>query len=77
MTYLGRKICFILQVKWHKCLADGGQKLIKAKLSNIRRAYNKFLSWLKQFMRYCGHKIRKFDMLCLKHCWSDSLEILI
>ncbi|KAK9506843.1 hypothetical protein O3M35_008705 [Rhynocoris fuscipes] len=33
MTELERKMCFMHQVKWHPCLADGAQKLIKAKLT--------------------------------------------
>ncbi|KAK9503077.1 hypothetical protein O3M35_011723 [Rhynocoris fuscipes] len=65
------------QVKWHPCLADGAQKLIKAKLGSIRRKYQNFLSWLKPFLKYSGHKICKFELICWQHCWSDSLEISI
>ncbi|KAK9508153.1 hypothetical protein O3M35_007876 [Rhynocoris fuscipes] len=71
MTELERKMCFMRQVKWHPCLADSAQKLIKTKLSNIRREYKKFLSWLNPFLRYGGHKIYNFVLFCWKHCWSD------
>ncbi|KAK9502004.1 hypothetical protein O3M35_012618 [Rhynocoris fuscipes] len=71
MTELERKMCFIHQVKWHPCLADCAQKLIKSKLSNIRMEYKKFLSWLKPFLRYGGHKICNFVLFCWQHCWSD------
>ncbi|KAK9505704.1 hypothetical protein O3M35_009695 [Rhynocoris fuscipes] len=67
MTELERNMCFMLQRKWHPCLADGTQKLIKAKLGNIRREYKKFSSWLKSFLRYGGHKICNFVLFC----WSD------
>ncbi|KAK9504097.1 hypothetical protein O3M35_010514 [Rhynocoris fuscipes] len=39
--------------------------------------YKKFLSSLKPFSRYGGHKIRNFELFCWQHCRSDSLEILI
>ncbi|KAK9503207.1 hypothetical protein O3M35_011825 [Rhynocoris fuscipes] len=64
-------MCFVLQVKWQPCSADGAQKLIKSKLGNIRMEYKKFLSWLQPFLRYGGHKIRNFELLCWQHCWSD------
>ncbi|KAK9507812.1 hypothetical protein O3M35_007586 [Rhynocoris fuscipes] len=60
-------MCFMHQVKWHPCLADGAKKLIKAKLGNIRREYKKFLSSLKPFLRYGGHKICNFELLCWQH----------
>ncbi|KAK9512691.1 hypothetical protein O3M35_001063 [Rhynocoris fuscipes] len=28
------------------------------------------------FMRYGGHKIRNFELLCWQHCWSDCLKFL-
>ncbi|KAK9512817.1 hypothetical protein O3M35_001150 [Rhynocoris fuscipes] len=71
MTELERKICFMLQLKSHPCLADSAQKLIKAKLSNIRREHKKFLSWLKPFLRYGGQKICNFELFCWQHCRSD------
>ncbi|KAK9496930.1 hypothetical protein O3M35_012879 [Rhynocoris fuscipes] len=61
-------MCFVLQVKWHPCLAYSAQKLIKSKLNNIRREYKKCLSWLKRFLRYCGHKICNFQLFCWQHC---------
>ncbi|KAK9503690.1 hypothetical protein O3M35_010197 [Rhynocoris fuscipes] len=71
MTELEGKMYFMHQVKWHPCLADGAQKLIKSKLDNIRMEYKKFLSWLKPFLRYGGHKICNFELFCWQHCWSD------
>ncbi|KAK9502343.1 hypothetical protein O3M35_011133 [Rhynocoris fuscipes] len=71
MTELERKMCFMHQVKWHPCLADGAQKLIKAKLDNIRKEYKEFLRWLKPFLIYGGHKICNFVLFCWQHCWSD------
>ncbi|KAK9505574.1 hypothetical protein O3M35_009593 [Rhynocoris fuscipes] len=71
MTELERKMCFMHKVKWHLCLADGTQKLITAKLSNFRREYKKFLSWLKPFLRYGGHKVCNFVPFRWYHCWSD------
>ncbi|KAK9503757.1 hypothetical protein O3M35_010248 [Rhynocoris fuscipes] len=67
MTESERKMCFIHKVKWLPCLADGAQKLIKAKLSYIRREYKKLLSWLKPFLRYGGHKICNFEVFCWQH----------
>ncbi|KAK9506366.1 hypothetical protein O3M35_008318 [Rhynocoris fuscipes] len=71
MTELERKICFMHQVKWHPCLADGAQKLIKAMLGNISKEYKKNLSWLKPFLRYDGHNICNFVVFFWQHCWSD------
>ncbi|KAK9509282.1 hypothetical protein O3M35_006631 [Rhynocoris fuscipes] len=71
MTELERKICFMDQVRWHPCSVDDAQKLIKAKLSNIRREYKNLLSRLKPFLRYGGHKICNFELFCWQHCWSD------
>ncbi|KAK9506835.1 hypothetical protein O3M35_008697 [Rhynocoris fuscipes] len=47
MTELERKMCFMHQAKWHSCLTDGAQKLIIAKLSNIRREYKKMFKLAK------------------------------
>ncbi|KAK9510377.1 hypothetical protein O3M35_005177 [Rhynocoris fuscipes] len=64
-------MCFMLQVKWHTCLADRTQKLNKANLSNIRRKYKTFSNWLKPFLRYSGHKICNFKLFCWQLCQSD------
>ncbi|KAK9498841.1 hypothetical protein O3M35_003397 [Rhynocoris fuscipes] len=64
MTELERKQCYMQLVKWHPCLTDGTQKLIKANLGNNRREYIKFLSWLKPFLRNGGHKICTFELFC-------------
>ncbi|KAK9506213.1 hypothetical protein O3M35_008187 [Rhynocoris fuscipes] len=61
----------MLQMKWHSCLADIAQKLIKAELSKVKLEYTKFLSWLQPFLSYSGHKIRNFELFCWQHCWSD------
>ncbi|KAK9501387.1 hypothetical protein O3M35_012122 [Rhynocoris fuscipes] len=71
MTELEGKMYFMHQVMWHPCLPDGGQKLIKAKLDNFSKEYKKFLSWLKPFLRYGGHKICKFQLFCWQHSWFD------
>ncbi|KAK9497774.1 hypothetical protein O3M35_003698 [Rhynocoris fuscipes] len=47
MTKFEHRICFIHQVMWHPCLADGAQKLIKAKLSNIGGEYKKKIKLAK------------------------------
>ncbi|KAK9505476.1 hypothetical protein O3M35_009524 [Rhynocoris fuscipes] len=72
-----RKMCLALQMKWHPCLADGVQKLIKFKFGNIRMEYKIFLSWLKPFLKYGRHKICNFELFGWQHCYPDSLEILI
>ncbi|KAK9510332.1 hypothetical protein O3M35_005138 [Rhynocoris fuscipes] len=47
MTELERKMCYRhIYMKWHPCLTNGAQKLIRAKLGNIIREYKKILSWL-------------------------------
>ncbi|KAK9511338.1 hypothetical protein O3M35_000007 [Rhynocoris fuscipes] len=71
MTELEGKMYFMHQVKWHPCLPDGVQKLINDKLGNISKEYKRFVSWLKSFVRYGGHKIRNFKLFCWIHCWSD------
>ncbi|KAK9506736.1 hypothetical protein O3M35_008614 [Rhynocoris fuscipes] len=71
MTELERKMCFMHQMKWHLCPADSAQKLIKAKLCNIRMEYQIFVSWLKPFLRFGGQKICYFELFCWQHCWSD------
>ncbi|KAK9506570.1 hypothetical protein O3M35_008474 [Rhynocoris fuscipes] len=77
MTELEGKMYFMHQVKWLPRLANGSQKLIKSKLDNIKMEYKKFLSWLKLFLRYAGHKIYNFELFCWQHSWSDSFEIWI
>ncbi|KAK9496483.1 hypothetical protein O3M35_013245 [Rhynocoris fuscipes] len=72
MTELERKMCFMHQVKWQPYSVDVAQKLIKAKLSNIRREYKKFLCWLKPFLKYGGYQIGNFELFCWqKHCCSN------
>ncbi|KAK9505497.1 hypothetical protein O3M35_009538 [Rhynocoris fuscipes] len=68
MTELQAKICFMPQVKWHPCLTDVAQNLIRSMLSNVSMKYKKFLCWIKLFLRYGGHKIRNFEMFCWQHC---------
>ncbi|KAK9500156.1 hypothetical protein O3M35_001470 [Rhynocoris fuscipes] len=41
MIELERKMCFMHQVIWHPSLPYGTQKLIQAKVDNIRREYKK------------------------------------
>ncbi|KAK9504717.1 hypothetical protein O3M35_010985 [Rhynocoris fuscipes] len=65
-------MCFVLQMKWHPCLAIVTQKLIKSKLSNIRmKKKKKNRSWLKPFLRYGEHKICNFELFCWQHFWFD------
>ncbi|KAK9506677.1 hypothetical protein O3M35_008569 [Rhynocoris fuscipes] len=61
MTELEGKMYFMHQVMWHPCLPDGAQILINAKLGNISKEHKKFLSWLKPFLRYGGHKFTTFS----------------
>ncbi|KAK9504628.1 hypothetical protein O3M35_010919 [Rhynocoris fuscipes] len=75
MTELERKMCFMHQVKWHPYLADIAQKLIKSKLSNIRMEYKKFLSRLKPFLRYGGHKIRNCSLKLKRSYYLNKISL--
>ncbi|KAK9499470.1 hypothetical protein O3M35_002501 [Rhynocoris fuscipes] len=64
-------MCFLGYGKWHSVEPMSPKKLMKSKLSNIRREYKKILRWLKPFLRYGAHKIRNFQLFCWQQCWSD------
>ncbi|KAK9499563.1 hypothetical protein O3M35_002584 [Rhynocoris fuscipes] len=91
MTELQRKMCFMHQVKWHPCLADGAQKLIKAKLSNIRREYKKIFKlakavleiWWTQNLQLCAtllaillvRFIRNVDIICSSRVCTECKKL--
>ncbi|KAK9501389.1 hypothetical protein O3M35_012124 [Rhynocoris fuscipes] len=70
MTELERKICFMLHVKLHPCVADVVQKLIKSKSSSIQLEYKNFLGWLHSFVRYGRQKIHN----CERFYWKQYLQ---